>query len=227
MSRVKICGITSSDDRDHAVNCGADAVGFIAGEIESPRAIEPKRAALLVTELPPLVSSVLVIMPDQVSEAIEITKRVEPDTVQVHELSPDEVDELARDTSASVISAVTVDAAPQFEGVGDALLVDSLDEDGQGGTGSTHDWARTRDLVTDLDTPVILAGGLTPENVARAIETVRPYGVDVATGVERSGGVKDPEAVRSFIEHARRANPNAHEATARTTDGSPSRRTIR
>lgn len=202
MSRVKICGITTPDDRDHAVDCGADAVGFIAGEIESPRAIEPERANRLVTELPPFVSSVLVTMPEGVSDALELTERVEPDTVQVHGLSPDEVDELARDTNASIISAVTVDEAPQFEGIGDALLVDSLDEDGAGGTGSIHDWERTRDLACELETPVILAGGLTPENVARAIETVRPYGVDVATGVERSGGVKDPDAVRSFLEHA-------------------------
>lgn len=217
MSRVKICGITTPEDRDHAVDCGADAVGFIAGEIESPRAIEPERAALLVTELPPFVSSVLVTMPGRVSDALELTERVEPDTVQVHGLPPDEVDELARNTSAAVIAAVTVDEAPQFEGAGDALLVDSLDEDGAGGTGSTHDWERTRDLVTELDTPVILAGGLTPANVARAIETVRPYGVDVATGVEYNDGVKDPEAVRSFLEHARRQNPSA-------TEGSPSRR---
>jgi len=103
----------------------------------------------------------------------------------------------------------------------DAVLVDSLDDAGAGGTGETHDWERTRELVASLDVPVILAGGLTPENVAEAVETVRPFAVDTASGVERSpsdrdarrgaerndgvessGGVKDHDAVRAFVANA-------------------------
>jgi phosphoribosylanthranilate isomerase len=82
--------------------------------------------------------------------------------------------------------------------------VDSIDEDGGGGTGRTHDWEQTRERVADLDTPVVLAGGLTPDNVAEAVATVDPFAVDVATGVERSGGVKDHDAVRAFVRAATR-----------------------
>jgi len=81
--------------------------------------------------------------------------------------------------------------------------VDSLDDDGAGGTGETHDWTRTAEVVADLDAPVFLAGGLTPENVRGAVRLVRPYAVDVASGVEREGGVKDVGAVRRFVEEAR------------------------
>jgi phosphoribosylanthranilate isomerase len=104
-----------------------------------------------------------------------------------------------------VLVATDADRAPDYEGVADGLLVDSVDETGAGGTGETHDWTRTRELVDSLSIPVVLAGGLDPEDVAGAVRTVEPYGVDVASGIERSGGVKDHDAVRAFISRARGA----------------------
>lgn len=206
-TKIKICGITNSEDRDLVVSSGADAIGFVSDvPIDTPREIASETAATLVGSLPPFVSSVLVTMPEEVHDARALIERVDPDTVQVHGLTPDAIDDLSRATSASVsvVPAVTAADAPHYEAVADALLVDSLDEDGAGGTGSTHDWDRTRDLVAELDVPVMLAGGLTPENVSRAVEVVRPYGVDVASGVESSGGTKDPDAVRSFVERVLR-----------------------
>jgi phosphoribosylanthranilate isomerase len=106
---------------------------------------------------------------------------------------------------------VAVDATDSdlvdYADAADALLVDSVDESGAGGTGETVDWERTRDRVDDLGVPVILAGGLTPENVAAAVETVDPFGVDVASGVEREGGRKDHDAVRAFVDAAQGVTP--------------------
>ena len=94
------------------------------------------------------------------------------------------------------------DDAPAHDDPADALVVDSLDESGAGGTGETHDWARTRALVGSLSSPVVLAGGLTPGNVADAVETVDPFAVDVASGVEADPGRKDPAAVSAFVRAA-------------------------
>lgn len=206
-TKIKICGVTNTEDRDLVVDSGADAIGFVSDvSIDTPREVAPETAATLAGSLPPFVSSVLVTMPEGIHDALSLVERVCPDTIQVHGLAPDAIDTLASETDASVsvVSAVTAADAPRYETVADALLIDSLDENGAGGTGLTHDWDRTRDLVAELDAPVMLAGGLTPENVSRAVEVVRPYAVDVASGVESSGGKKDPDAVQSFVEQALR-----------------------
>jgi phosphoribosylanthranilate isomerase len=206
--RVKICGITTAEDRDAAVAAGADAVGLIAGvTVETPREIGLDDARDLAGGVPPLVTAVLVTMPDDAGTARERVERVRPDAVQVHGLDPDAVGELA-DAPASVVAAVDAetDAATlsAYADAADALLVDSVDAEGGGGTGETHDWERTREVADRLDVPVVLAGGLTPDNVGEAVATVAPFGVDVATGVERTGGVKDHDAVRRFVANARR-----------------------
>jgi len=206
-TRVKLCGLTREIDRDVAVAAGADALGFIADvPVETPRELSTRRASELVAGVPPFVSSVLVTMPTDVEKAVELAGRIDPDVVQVHAgLSPAEVRTLGERIRQPVVPAVGVDE-PQVEAyaaAGDALLVDSTDEHGAGGTGETHDWSRTSALVERLTTPVVLAGGLTPENVRRAVETVEPFAVDTATGVERAGGVKDHDAVAAFVRRAR------------------------
>lgn len=206
MTRVKVCGVTSATDRDAVVAAGADAVGVISGvSVDTPRAVDRDAARALVDGVPPFVASVLVTMPDSVQDAVRRVEAVSPDVVQVHAgLAPAELGALRRRIDAAVVAAV--DAAQSdvaaFAEAADAVLVDSVDAAGGGGTGETHDWERTRELVADLDVPVVLAGGLTPENVAEAVETVRPFGVDVATGVEGAGGVKDHEAVDRFVARA-------------------------
>lgn len=201
--RVKICGLTRESDVDAAVAAGTDALGFVVDvPVDTPREIPAERAATLVDRVPPFVSTVLVTMPDDAARAIDLAESVGADAVQVHGgLAPDEcgiVHDAGHDTIVAV-DAGDPDVARRYADAADALLVDSTDADGAGGTGRTHDWERTRALAASVDVPVVLAGGLTPGNVADAVRTVEPYGVDVASGVEARGGEKDHEAVASFV----------------------------
>ncbi|OIB58883.1 phosphoribosylanthranilate isomerase [Natrialba sp. SSL1] len=214
MTRVKICGLTTEDDLQTAVDAGAAAVGIICDvPVDSPREVAVQQACDLVASVPPFVTSVLVTMPETPTEAAELTARVEPDALQIHgSLEPPALESVRERTNTELIYAVDSQAVTEAEdaaAAADALLVDSTDEDGGGGTGETHDWERTRNLVAALETPVILAGGLTPANVAEAVQTVEPFAVDVASGVEATGGVKDTDAVRSFVEQVSRADEEA------------------
>ncbi|WP_247001119.1 phosphoribosylanthranilate isomerase [Halosolutus gelatinilyticus] len=214
MTRVKVCGLTTDDDLAIAVDAGADAVGIVCDvPVETPREVSTQRAETLAASVPPFVTSVLVTMPESAAAAIDLVEAVGPDAVQVHgTLDPDELAEVRSSVAASVLFAIDAEGAAdvatveRYDEVADALLVDSTSEDGGGGTGETHDWNRTRTIAADLDSPLILAGGLTPENVAEAVRTVEPFAVDVASGVERDGGTKDPDAVRSFVERATTAD---------------------
>ncbi|MDS0278081.1 phosphoribosylanthranilate isomerase [Halomicroarcula sp. S1AR25-4] len=203
MTRVKICGVTTPEDRDAVVAAGADAVGVIHGvPVDTPREVDEDTAADLVEGVPPLVTSVLVTMPRTVQEAVVRVDAVDPDAVQVHDgLTPPELGALSRRVTQQIIAVVDAEAddLADYAAHADALLVDSVDDEGAGGTGETHDWERTRELVETVDVPVILAGGLTPANVAEAVETVQPFAVDTASGVESSGGVKDHDAVERFV----------------------------
>ncbi|MCY4732486.1 phosphoribosylanthranilate isomerase [Natronomonas gomsonensis] len=204
MTRVKVCGTTTHEDLDAVVEAGADAVGFIVDvSVDTPREIPAKRAVELARAAPPFVTTVLVTMPESPEETVELASRVQPDVVQVHgELTPGDLAFLSAKVHGDVVKAVSPKSAPAYDTIADALLVDSLDADGAGGTGETHDWERTRGLVETLDSPVVLAGGLTPDNVAEAVETVRPFGVDVASGVESGPGRKDADAVSAFVRAA-------------------------
>lgn len=206
-TRAKICGLTTAADRDAAVAAGASAVGFIAGvPVDTERELTVDRARELAATTPPFVTSVLVTVPETVEAAVGRHERVGADAVQVHGgLSPTEVGQFATAVDAGVLAAVHNDDPElrAYADAADAVLVDSGDEEGMGGTGRTHDWARTRELVETLDTPVVLAGGLDPSNVRQAVETVEPFAVDVASGVEAEPGHKDHAALERFIQHAR------------------------
>jgi phosphoribosylanthranilate isomerase len=207
MTRVKVCGVTRETDLKAAVEAGADAVGVISQvSVETPREVDEDRAGELVAAAPPFVATVLVTMARTTGRITELAEEIRPDAVQIHaDLTPPRVAGLANDLDAAVIKVIDADEpdlAARYDGVADALVVDSLSPEGAGGTGETHDWERTRSAVADLESPVVLAGGLTPENVGAAVRTVDPFAVDVASGVERDGGVKDHEAVRSFVANA-------------------------
>jgi len=206
MTRVKVCGITHPADRDAAVAAGADALGFVSGvPVETPRERPAEEVATLVAEVPPFVTSVLVTAPDSVQEAVVRQERVGADVVQIHgDLAPGEVGGLRERLDAAVVVAIDSEAgnAPAYAATADALLVDSTTETGMGGTGETHDWGRTREIAASVDRPVVLAGGLTPDNVREAVRTVEPFAVDVASGVEREPGRKDHDALGAFVEHA-------------------------
>jgi phosphoribosylanthranilate isomerase len=207
MVRSKICGVTNEADLRAVAESGADAVGIITEvSVDTPREVPPDRAADLVAAAPPFLSTVLVSMPDTATRAVELAGAVAPDAIQLHGAFDDEdVRYVRRETRADVITAVDAtdpDRVRGYDGVADAILLDSTTEDGAGGTGETHDWDAARALVDACTTPVVLAGGLTPENVAEAVRTVDPYAVDVSSGVERTGGEKDHDAVTAFVRNA-------------------------
>ena len=203
-TRVKVCGITAGADRDAAVAAGADALGFVVDVPEdTPRELAPERAAELIEGVPPFVTAVLVTMPDDADRAVELHDATGADVVQLHnDLSPETVEAVAEETGARVLKAVSadVDEANRYAPVADAVLVDSRDATGAGGTGHAHDWEATRAIREAVDVPVVVAGGLTPENVAGAVRTVEPYAVDVSSGVERREGRKDHDALFAFVE---------------------------
>lgn len=207
--RVKLCGMPDAAARDAAVDAGADAVGLVCDvPVDTPREIDPERAARLAASTPPFVAATLVTMVDTVADTADLAERVRPDALQVHAADPADVATLAGDARASVIAAVDLAAdLPAYAEAADALLLDSTDGSGAGGTGRTHDWERSRAAVANLDCPVVLAGGLTPENVGEAVRTVRPYAVDVASGIESTPGEKDTERMRAFVAAARGAEP--------------------
>ncbi len=204
MTRVKVCGVTERGDLDSVVASGTDAVGFTVDvPVETPREIDPQRAVELARATPPFVTTVLVTMPETPEDAVELADRIKPDVVQIHGgLTPGDLASLSARVHGDVVKAVSPEDAEQYDTVADALLVDSLDETGAGGTGDAHDWTRTAELTRTLSSPVVLAGGLTPANVAEAVETVRPFAVDVASGVESRPGRKDPDSVASFVRRA-------------------------
>ena len=222
MTRVKICGVTCLEDLRVAVDAGADAIGLLVDvPVDSPREISPGRAAELVAEVPPFVTTVLVTMPETPERAVELVRTVESDAIQIHgDMGVGDLAYLTATVDASVVKvldAAALERTSRYADVADALLVDSVDEDGGGGTGRTHDWKRTRAIADDLHSPIVLAGGLTPENVAEAVRTVEPFAVDVASGVERDAGTakegdenpagrKDADAVAAFVENAKRAH---------------------
>ena len=209
--RVKICGLTREEDLAVALTAGADAVGFLVGVPASPRNLTLERAKILLSHVPIFVDSVVVTAPQNIEELAEICETLKPSAIQIHgkkRFVDSEIRERIRYTR--LIKTVYVkadslnDASLRDSKSFDAILLDSFTKDQYGGTGKVHDWTlsmQIKDAVAPV--PVILAGGLKPENVKEAILTVKPYAVDVASGVEASPGVKDHGKVRAFVENAK------------------------
>lgn len=209
MTRIKICGMTSVADAVHAVEAGADAIGLIFWP-RSKRAIDVERAQAITRELPPLVSVVGVFVDETPDNVRTIADAVGLSAVQLH--GQERVADWAR-FPRPVLKALPLDAyaASPWRTARAAILVDAHDPVTIGGTGRTIDWQAAQTIAATR--PLVLAGGLTPENVGDAVRTVAPWGVDVASGVEQSPGVKDPARVRAFIDAVRAADA----ALARTT----------
>jgi len=211
--KVKICGIKSERDLSIAINAGADAVGFITEvPVDSPRKITLAEASRLIAQVPIFVSSVLVIMPKNARQAIEMIHTAKPTAVQIHNSLPlDELCEIKR-TGVKLIKTIPIsinadaqmllDLVKDLSGIADAALLDTALDGKTGGTGVTHNWELSSNIVLNAGFPVILAGGLNPENVKAAVQCVRPYAVDTASGVETNGR-KDEKKVIDFINKAR------------------------
>jgi len=193
--KVKICGLTTLDDAALCEESGADAVGFVhvSGRI---RSLQLDKVAEICASLGPMISRVLVCSPKDVEEASNMFHRSGADILQLHSLEPEDMRSL-RDEGMRLIRAVSPirSEALRFSEAADALLFES----GVPGTGTSYDYSA---VPVDVCKRVIIAGGLTVENVHEALAR-NPYGLDVSSGVERSPGRKDPELVAEFIRRCR------------------------
>ncbi len=197
---VKICGITSEEDGLLAVAMGADAVGFLFAP--SPRRISPSLARDIARRLPPEILTVGVFRDEDPRNVVRIANEARLRAVQLHGRESPEETERVRGQVPRVIKAFRA-GSEELERAraygADIILVDA----DQPGSGRIFDWALAERAAGSL--PVIVAGGLTPENVAAAISKTRPWGVDVSTGVESAPGRKDPRRLREFVNAARQA----------------------
>lgn len=213
--RVKICGITRKEDLDAAAAAGADAVGFVVGATASPRNLSLETAEKLFRQVPPFVESVLVTVPTSINELAETCRKLNPDAVQIHGenlRSPAVIREgLPKTPLIKAVNAIppnVLEAASAASRIFDAVLLDSLTNGQYGGTGTVHDWELSKLVKRAIHPkPLILAGGLKPENVAEAVRVVQPYAVDVSSGVELQPGIKDSQKIMNFVKNAKGVKP--------------------
>ena len=203
-SKVKVCGITRRDDALLAADLGASAVGFVFWP-ESPRYIEPAAAAAIALDLPADIAPVGVFVDPTVSEVRRVGAQVGLAAVQLH---GDESATLCDGLPYRVLKAVPVAGAATAAAADRVpsrvtVLLDARDPVRRGGTGRTVDWSLAAEVAARRR--VFLAGGLRPENVGEALRRVRPYGIDVSSGVESQPGRKDAGRLRDFFEEVGRA----------------------
>ncbi len=203
--KIKICGITNTEDAEVAVAAGADALGFVMYR-KSLRWVEPATARSIIAGLPPFVLPVGVFVNE---EAERVRALMDECGFALAQLHGDESALYCQTLGRPALKALrlkdrgTFLTLAEFQGFANVrgILIDAFSDQAYGGTGQTIDWTLAQEVARSA--PVILAGGLNPANVAGAIRMVRPYGVDVSSGVEKSPGKKDPDKVRAFIEAAR------------------------
>jgi phosphoribosylanthranilate isomerase len=211
-TRIKVCGITCQEDARAAVAAGADGLGFIFAA-QSPRLVEPEMVKAITGELPPFVDCVGVFRDEKIEVVEEIINYCRLTLVQLH---GSESPEYCRNISCKVIKSFSLrpeSASEELAAYADAVsgfLLDTYHKDMAGGTGIPFDWK----LVEQVKPPgpVILAGGLTPENVGAAIRQVKPFAVDVNSGVEYQPGRKDTDKLKSFVHAVRKADEQASKA---------------
>lgn len=209
--KVKVCGLTREKDLGMVVAAGVDAVGFIVGIPSSARNLTLQKAKNLVSQVPVFIDSVVVTTPKSIDWLEEVYDKLKPNAIQIHgkeRLDISKIRERIPNTkliktiyvTKEVLNGNRIEELLTF----DAILLDSFSKGKYGGTGKVHDWTlskKIKKLLTPI--PVILAGGLKPENVKQAILSVEPYAVDVASGVESYPGIKNWRKVSVFVENAK------------------------
>jgi phosphoribosylanthranilate isomerase len=212
--RVKVCGIRKIEDALNAVKFGADAVGLLVGQKHSAKDfIDEGTARSIVEKLPPFCSSVLVTHLTDNDKIISLAKFIGTTTIQLHgDSTPEDVMYIRqRLPGVKLIKALHVvdensikNGRPYLDVI-DAILLDTINvsTDQVGGTGLTHDWNLSREIVLMYGVPVILAGGLNPDNVQQAIKAVNPFGVDANSGTKGLDGFKDINRLKAFIRNAK------------------------
>lgn len=200
--RIKICGMTRHADLQYAARLGVDAVGFVFAE--SPRKVEPDFVRNLSIAVPPFVSKVGVFVDADIDLVKHIAALCKLDWVQFHgNESPDYCAAIDRNVlkAIRVRDRESIQALAPYKQCVQGFVLDTYVKGQKGGTGQSFDWSLAREAKAYG--PVILAGGLTPEDVDHAVASVKPYGVDVSSGVETAPGVKDHEKMRLFVERVR------------------------
>jgi phosphoribosylanthranilate isomerase len=205
MVKVKICGITSVEDAEVAVTAGADALGFIMYR-KSPRFVEPTTARTIIAGLPPFVLPIGVFVNEEPDRVRALMDECGLALAQLH---GDESASYCQNLGRPALKALrlkdrgTFLALAEFQGRAHVrgFVIDAFSDRAYGGTGQTVDWTLAAEAARS--SPILLAGGLTPLNVAEAIRQVHPYGVDVSSGVEERPGKKNPAKVKAFIDAAR------------------------
>jgi len=203
--KIKICGITNAEDAQAAVEAGADALGFVLYG-KSPRFVEPGIVRRIVAALPLFVLPVGVFVNEDVKVVRDLMDECGLALAQLH---GDESASYCESLARPVLKALRLHNRGSLLAIGEytgraqvrGFVVDTVSEDAYGGTGLAADWSLAAEVAKAM--PVLLAGGLTPENVQEAIRAVRPYGVDVSSGVEASPGKKDPAKIQAFIRAAK------------------------
>ncbi len=204
MVRIKICGITNIEDALLSVDLGANALGFVFYK-ESKRYIKPDNAKSIISKLPPFVTTVGVFANQDLDEIKKIKENAGFDVFQLH---GDESPDFCMKLEGKVIKAIRVkeniDPKEVESYPTQAILFDNYSTEAYGGTGETFGW----EILKGFDTSkkIILSGGLTPENVAKAIRIVKPYAVDVSSGVEENPGKKNPDKLKRFIKAVKNEN---------------------
>ena len=212
MVMVKICGITREEDLEAAVDAGADSLGFVVGVHSSPRNLSLPMARRLIAKVPRNVKNVAVTVYENIDRLKQTYSELKPDYLQLHgdlrqilEL-PHEIERDRVIVAVDGRATNALDAAAEFSGIFQFVLLDTAGDGGLGGTGMVHDWHSSRRIRNKIHPAhLILAGGLTPRNVGEAIRVVKPYGVDISTGVEKKPGIKDHKKMREFVAKAKEA----------------------
>jgi phosphoribosylanthranilate isomerase len=204
-TRIKICGITQADDARRVADCGADAIGLVFHE-RSPRFINIEAAAQIRAEIPAFVTVTALFM-DESSDCVrEVIETVRPDCLQFHGAESAEFCEQWKLPYIKAIPMGSVDDAESYASAykkAQGFLLDSNVAGRQGGSGDTFDWSK---IPSSFPYPLILAGGLTPHNVAEAVTRVQPWAVDVSSGVESSRAVKDARLIQQFCKEVFRVD---------------------
>ena len=203
MIKIKVCGLTDPAEAKAVAEAGADAIGLVFAK--SPRKIDPDRAREIVQNLPPMVQTVGVFVNESSEKIRQIIDYCGLDLVQLH---GEETQETCKDLAPRAIKAwrirtkADIQALLPYQKVVRAFLLDAWSPVAHGGTGKTFDWSIAIEAKKVLSRPIILAGGLKPENVAQAVKQVRPWGVDVSSGVENAPVKKNIDLVADFIRRA-------------------------
>ncbi len=204
-TRIKICGIINEQDAQLVAQCGADAIGLVFHE-PSPRFIDLQKARIIRHSLPAFITVTALFLNEEPGWIKEVIDRVDPDCLQFHGTETPDACEQWQKPYIKAIPMGSVDDASGYANLyasAQGFLMDSNVAGRQGGSGDTFDWSK---IPSTFHHPLILAGGLTPQNVAEAVTQVKPWAVDVSSGVEQQKGIKDATLIKAFCREVARVD---------------------